>query len=93
MHDNERAGKKQYLLLVRRRSIHVIPDSRGPVFILIWTMLSPVFTPFPTLRTSRLTLRQLKETDAEEVLFLRSDAQVQQYVNRPLLTSLKEATE
>jgi [ribosomal protein S5]-alanine N-acetyltransferase len=56
-------------------------------------MLSPVFTPFPVLLTSRLVLRQLRETDAEEMLFLRSDAQVQRFVNRPLLSTLNEAAE
>jgi ribosomal-protein-alanine N-acetyltransferase len=46
-------------------------------------MLNTSFVPFPVLETSRLLLRQLKETDADEIFFLRTDARVLQYLDRP----------
>ncbi len=39
--------------------------------------------PFPILKTERLTLRKLAETDSDIVLYLRSDAEINKYIERP----------
>lgn len=49
------------------------------------------FAPFPVLKTPRLILRQLEITDENEIFFLRSDEEVNRYVDRPKATSLEEA--
>ena len=38
---------------------------------------------FPELFTNRLVLRALEPSDWEEILFLRSDKAVNQFINRP----------
>lgn len=53
-------------------------------------MLTFDFTHFPTLRTERLTLRQLTGTDAPALFALRSDPQVMLYIPRPLATSVAD---
>lgn len=40
------------------------------------------FLPFPVLTTKRLVLRQLLESDMEEVFLLRSDALINKYLDR-----------
>ena len=50
------------------------------------------FTPFPTLRTERLLLRRLEETDRNEIFSLRSSEQVNKYLNRKPAESIDEAT-
>lgn len=45
-------------------------------------MLKLNFSPFPVLKTSRLLLRQVQEADAAEILFLRSDEQVMEFIDR-----------
>lgn len=42
------------------------------------------FQPFPVLTTERLILRELKESDHELVLFLRSDKTVNAFIERPV---------
>lgn len=54
-------------------------------------MLNLNFTPFPTLTTDRLVMRQLHSGDASELFFLRSDERVLKYVKRPPCQSLEEA--
>lgn len=54
-------------------------------------MLTPSFIPFPTLETERLTLRQIEESDASEIFFLRSDPVVLKYLDRAPATSIEEA--
>ena len=49
------------------------------------------FTPFPELQTQRLLLRQLQPTDWKEIVYLRSDAIVNQFVKRPQATNKSEA--
>lgn len=49
------------------------------------------FTPFPNLVTERLFLRQLKVKDANEILILRSDERVNEFVDRPPTTNIEEA--
>lgn len=54
-------------------------------------MLFPNFTPFPTLQTARLLLRQMTLADAPALHRLRSSKTVMQYINRPLTQTLEEA--
>lgn len=49
--------------------------------------------PFPELETARLLLRQLRDSDAPEVLFLRSDERVMRYIQRPPAQTIGEALE
>ncbi|MCK7556001.1 GNAT family N-acetyltransferase [Chitinophaga sedimenti] len=49
------------------------------------------FTPFPILQTGRLTLRQLQCNDAHEVLALRSNPDVNQYLDRNSSKSIEDA--
>jgi [ribosomal protein S5]-alanine N-acetyltransferase len=55
-------------------------------------MLEPVFSPFPEIKTTRLLLRKMVPADAPELLFLRSDDTVMQYIDREKTKSLEEAT-
>lgn len=41
------------------------------------------FNPFPQLTTERLALRQIKESDSDIILFLRSDSTVNKFIERP----------
>src|SRR3954470_11755442 len=51
-------------------------------------MITRSFSPFPVLTTKRLVLRQLLESDVEEIFLLRSDAIINKYLNRqPCKTS------
>jgi len=51
------------------------------------------FTPFPELNTERLILRQIVYSDREEVFFLRSDENVNLYIDRPRPKNLEDADE
>ncbi|MDX1908315.1 MAG: GNAT family N-acetyltransferase [Bacteroidia bacterium] len=53
-------------------------------------MIQPVFTPFPVLSTPRLVLREITEADAPEMLMLRSDPELMQYIHRPPATGLED---
>lgn len=54
-------------------------------------MLHLNFTPFPELTTKRLRLRALDTKDAEVISQLRSNEEVNQFLNRPPHVELKEA--
>lgn len=57
-------------------------------------MIQPLFIqfdPFPAFETERLTLRAYRDSDAPEVLFLRSDPQMIRYIDRAPATSLDDA--
>ena len=54
-------------------------------------MLELNLTPFPVIQTDRLTLRQLRQTDASDVLALRSDDEVMKYIGRPRAKSMEDA--
>ncbi len=41
------------------------------------------FTPFPEIKTSRLLLRQILNTDSDAILYLRSDKIINQHIQRP----------
>ena len=49
------------------------------------------FSPFPTLQTERLILRKLSLDDAEEIFFLRSDEEVNRYLDRKKANDLDDA--
>ena len=50
------------------------------------------FTPFPVLKTERLTLRQLVGSDAKEILALRSNRNVNKYLSRKPGRTIDDAT-
>ena len=54
-------------------------------------MLDLNFDPFPTITTERLTLREIKNTDASELFHLRSDKNVMQFIDRPLAETIDDA--
>jgi len=54
-------------------------------------MLSVTFTPFPVLKTERLTLRQLSVNDDKEIFALRSDKQVNKYIDRDPSNTIEDA--
>lgn len=47
--------------------------------------------PFPVLETKRLILRNLKETDAEDIFIMRSDPEVMRYIPRPIAVTSADA--
>jgi ribosomal-protein-alanine N-acetyltransferase len=54
-------------------------------------MLNKNFTPFPILITERLTLRQLAIIDEQEIFALRSNSEINKYLDRPISKSIEEA--
>jgi [ribosomal protein S5]-alanine N-acetyltransferase len=56
-------------------------------------MLELNFEPFPILITERLVLRRMELEDADEILFLRSNERVMQYIDRRKAKTREEATE
>jgi ribosomal-protein-alanine N-acetyltransferase len=54
-------------------------------------MIGKNFTPLPVLKTERLTLRQLRINDDKEIFALRSDADVNKYLNRKRSKSIDDA--
>lgn len=51
------------------------------------------FSPFPILTTERLVLRQINESDVNEILFLRSDERVMRYIDKAPAETLDDAYE
>jgi [ribosomal protein S5]-alanine N-acetyltransferase len=49
------------------------------------------FTPFPALKTERLILRQLVSSDDKDIFALRSDKNVNKYLNRKPCMSIDDA--
>jgi [ribosomal protein S5]-alanine N-acetyltransferase len=49
------------------------------------------FTPFPVLKTERLTMRQLRSSDDKEIFALRSDDNVIKYLERKASKSIDDA--
>jgi [ribosomal protein S5]-alanine N-acetyltransferase len=47
------------------------------------------FHPFPILQTERLTLRKITDQDVQEILYLRSDPIINQYIERPEADQIK----
>jgi RimJ/RimL family protein N-acetyltransferase len=54
-------------------------------------MLNRTFAPFPILRTERLTLRQLVINDEQEIFTLRSDSEINKYLNRQVSNTIDDA--
>src|SRR6187431_1486599 len=54
-------------------------------------MLNKSFTPFPILTTERLTLRQLVINDEREIFTLRSDSEINKYLDRQLSNTIDDA--
>ena len=54
-------------------------------------MLSRTFTPFPILTTERLTLRQLVSYDEQEIFTLRSDSEINKYLDRKRAKTIDDA--
>jgi len=54
-------------------------------------MLNRTFTPFPILTTERLTLRQPEINDEQEIFTLRSDSEINKYLNRQRSNSIEDA--
>jgi [ribosomal protein S5]-alanine N-acetyltransferase len=51
------------------------------------------FSPFSNLETNRLNLRRLKSEDVNEILALRSNPEIMQFIPRPLMITKEEALE
>jgi ribosomal-protein-alanine N-acetyltransferase len=54
-------------------------------------MLIRTFTPFPILTTERLTLRQPGVNDEQEIFTLRSDSEINKYLDRQLSNTIDDA--
>ena len=54
-------------------------------------MLNRNFVPFPILATQRLTLRQLSLDDKQAIFNLRSDSEINKYLDRPPCNSVEDA--
>ena len=54
-------------------------------------MLNGTFTPFPILTTERLTLRQLAINDEQEIFILRSDSEINKYLDRQISNTIDDA--
>lgn len=54
-------------------------------------MNSLTFAPFPILITERLLLRQLHLDDHNEIYFIRTDSELNRYVNKPKTNSIDDA--
>jgi ribosomal-protein-alanine N-acetyltransferase len=54
-------------------------------------MLNRSFAPFPVLTTERLTLRQLLITDEQEIFTLRSDGEINKYLDRQISNTIDDA--
>ena len=54
-------------------------------------MLNRTFTPFPILTTERLNLRRPAITDEQEIFILRSDSEINKYLDRQASNTLEDA--
>lgn len=54
-------------------------------------MSGRTFTPFPILTTERLTLRQLKGNDEQEIFRLRADPAINKYLDRQRSETIEDA--
>lgn len=54
-------------------------------------MVNRNFTPFPILTTERLTLRKLSTDDRQNIFALRSDTEINKYLNREPSRTIKDA--
>ena len=54
-------------------------------------MLNRTFTPFPVLTTERLTLRRPVINDEQEIFTLRSDSEINKYLDREISKTIDDA--
>lgn len=54
-------------------------------------MANRLFTPFPVLTTARLTLRQLQRSDAPSIFSLRSNEEINKYLDRKPSQTIEDA--
>jgi ribosomal-protein-alanine N-acetyltransferase len=54
-------------------------------------MVNRSFKPFPVLTTERLTLRQLSSEDRQAIFTLRSDTEINKYLNRQACKTIEDA--
>lgn len=54
-------------------------------------MLTVNFSPFPTLHTERLVLREISHKDDEDVFLLRSNRGLMEYIDRPRAETIDDA--
>ena len=54
-------------------------------------MLNRTFKPFPILTTERLSLRQLVIDDEQEIFTLRSDSEINKYLDRQISNTIDDA--
>src|SRR5215204_2185237 len=54
-------------------------------------MINRTFTPFPILTTERLTLRKLEINDEQEIFTLRSDSEINKYLDRQKSNTIDDA--
>ena len=54
-------------------------------------MINRTFTPFPILTTERLTLRQLVVNDEQEIFTLRSDSEINKFLDRKIAITIDDA--
>ena len=54
-------------------------------------MVNRNFTPFPILTTERLTLRQLSTDDGQDIFALRSDTDINKYLDREPSKTIEDA--
>ena len=54
-------------------------------------MLTPHFAPFPELKTARLILRRIRNSDAPAILAMRSDEQVMNYIDKEPMKDISES--
>ena len=54
-------------------------------------MINRIFTAFPILTTERLTLRQPVINDEQEIFTLRSDSEINKYLNRQVSNTIEDA--
>ncbi len=54
-------------------------------------MLNTIFTPFPILITKRLTLRHLVVTDEQAIFNLRSNTEINKFLDRKIADTVDEA--
>jgi ribosomal-protein-alanine N-acetyltransferase len=54
-------------------------------------MVNRSFTPFPILTTERLTLRQLSTDDGQNIFALRSDTEINKYLDRQVSKTIEDA--
>ena len=66
------------------------PDEKVRNFSIL--MSSP-FSPFPEIITARLHLREIRESDVNEMFILRSDERVMKYIERPRAKTKEDSLE